>query len=272
MGCSPCQAIKKKCSAYEEYTVDYGNGTIACEKCPYCWKGTGLVYECGHEAMLRANDTRTCVPCPNGTHNSIIFARVVCQACNEHKHRKITRNCTSTHDREYGKCFKGFYLLKQEGRCESCSCCTQGNNQVIQECKDHGLPANMQCRKVPGQECPVYTTPSAITTETTPGATPTSAVPLGQKSTEARPGKIAREVLDHDQRPSFNLNLLIPLTSIAVIGVVAVSFMAYRRSSGDQPGLHMIELGGRYTKTARSMTVYCIDWLTQNAATRLILL
>ena len=237
---------------HEEYTVDYANGTIACDKCPLCWKGTGLVYECAG-STLGANDTRQCVPCPNGTYNSISLARVICNLCNEHEHRKVTRNCTSTHDREYGKCVTGFHWVK-EGRCEICSCCAQGNKQVIQKCKDDGLPANMQCRKVPGQDCAVSTTALPSTAKPTSNAAdhnltvvkePTS----NESSRQGKSVKVTPEGSGDGQQAPFGMMVLFPgavvlFTALLIIGsgVFLIYMQCRSRRTGNQCD---IELCGR---------------------------
>lgn len=108
--------------------------------------GFGLLPECN--SYLDPVFSLECKPCLSGetySPSSDYNPCLPCAICSTHE--KVIKNCTVFSNSNCSRsCSKGFYFNDVTGDCQPCSwCCHDDSDNVIEECKNSGMPVYKSC-------------------------------------------------------------------------------------------------------------------------------
>ena len=149
--CSHClltvEGRRPTCPLSTHFTIFYPSnqkGKETCRICLICPPAHGLPIQCGNRV---ANGTSTeCKPCANGTYSKKNDSSE-CKSCDKCEGRNVLQQCTPWENSKCGTCLPGFYLDPHVDDCKECFFCCDDvlEGDHLQECKDLGMPWNMQC-------------------------------------------------------------------------------------------------------------------------------
>jgi hypothetical protein len=144
-----CKITCKK----DQYIIN-DNGREYCLTCNPCPEGTGLSPACG--SKVNHPPPIDCVPCVPGKTYSTDYGPSSCKNCHICSSKEnVTTKCTAIKNTICSNtCVKGYYYENTTHGCQPCSdCCGDGNDIIITECVEHGMPPSKQCTIHNAQRC-----------------------------------------------------------------------------------------------------------------------